>query len=743
MQVFKSFLIGSFFIISILPLQLRAQQEVIDSLKKIANDNTGEKRIDVLIKIARKYVDLSDEKEFKTYLSLSQSESKKINYKKGIGAVNNLKGIYYHLKSDYPNSMLYHKEALRIRSEIKDSTGISSSLNNIALSYLYQRNYKQSIEYHLQALAIREALGDQSLVSTSLNNLGNAYLEMGNYLKAIEYLQRSNRLAEQLGDKVNISYTLSNISTVYRHLNNYVLAKNYLQRAIPLFINLGDMNNLSEAYLNMGIIFKNENKISEAEMYFNKALATYSKINSQAGIANTLQSLGSLNKDQGKLGKAIDYYTKSVVLYKKIGDSQGLGRTFLELAGIYTTNGEYTQARNMLEEVVKIAGEKQIQLQVRDAFYQLSQVCSKTLDYPRAYQYLELYLKLNDSLNNESNTKQINELSANFENEKKENEIVLLTKDKQLKEKSFREQRIIRFSLIGGLALLFILLFVLFNRYRFKQQANSLLENQKKEIEKKNTTITDSIDYARTIQEAILPSAKMFETLFPHSFILYKPKAIVSGDFYWVGEKDNKALCAVADCTGHGVPGAFMSMLGNNILENVIRKEKHLQPSSILNSLNEEIIQVMAKGQERSSVKNGMDIALISIDKIEKKLEYAGAHNSIYIIRNGELIEIKANEFSIGSLNKGEVTSFTNHILGLEENDLIYLFSDGYPDQIGGNERKKFFYQPFRDLLLSICKLEMWEQKKCLDETIIKWKAELEQTDDILIIGIKCNPYLV
>jgi phosphoserine phosphatase RsbU/P len=287
------------------------------------------------------------------------------------------------------------------------------------------------------------------------------------------------------------------------------------------------------------------------------------------------------------------------------------------------------------------------------------------------------------------------------------------------------------------LILIFILSFTLYNRYRFKQKANLLLENQKKEIGQKNSMITDSIDYAKTIQEAILPSDKAVKAFFPNSFILYKPKAIVSGDFYRVGENGTKIICGVADCTGHGVPGAFMSLLGNNILENVIKKTDSLQPSAILDSLNEEVITSLAQGEERSSVKNGMDIALITVNKNTRQLEYSGAHNSLYLVRDGKLSEIKADKMSIGFLNKSEITHFTNHTLELQRDDMIYMFSDGYADQIGGPGRKKFYYQPFKDLLLSIHKSGMDDQKKKLDEVITTWKGEYDQTDDILVVGIK------
>jgi serine phosphatase RsbU (regulator of sigma subunit) len=234
-----------------------------------------------------------------------------------------------------------------------------------------------------------------------------------------------------------------------------------------------------------------------------------------------------------------------------------------------------------------------------------------------------------------------------------------------------------------------------------------------------------------------LPGEKRISTFFPYSFILFKPKDIVSGDFYWIAEKNNKIMCTVADCTGHGVPGAFMSLLGHNLLENAVKNKFNQQPASILDSLNEELITVMSQEQGKSSVKNGMDIALITVDKTNMQLEYAGAHLPLYLIRNGELSEIKADKMSIGSFRENEKIHFSNHLQELKKNDLIYMFSDGFADQIGGPNRKKFYYSTLKDLLLSIHQLEMKEQKERLDEVFTNWKGKLSQTDDVLAMGIK------
>ena len=268
-------------------------------------------------------------------------------------------------------------------------------------------------------------------------------------------------------------------------------------------------------------------------------------------------------------------------------------------------------------------------------------------------------------------------------------------------------------------------------------ERTEVISKQNIEIEKKNISITDSIEYASSIQQAILPSEEEITKYFNSNFILYKPKDIVSGDFYWIHEEKNRVLLAAADCTGHGVSGAFVSLMGHNLLNETINENHNYKPSEILNELNDKILNTLKQNSKKTSAKYGMDIALISVDKNMRSLEYAGAHNSLLVFRGTECFQIKANQRSIGSYKKEGDVGFTNHTFELIKGDMVYMFSDGYVDQIGGPDNKKIFQQPFRNLLQSVCKLDMQEQKKILDENIINWRGRQNQTDDILIVGIR------
>lgn len=264
----------------------------------------------------------------------------------------------------------------------------------------------------------------------------------------------------------------------------------------------------------------------------------------------------------------------------------------------------------------------------------------------------------------------------------------------------------------------------------------SEIENKNEELEILYKQVTDSIHYAKRIQDAILPTANTVKQLLPDAFILFKPKDIVSGDFYWIEKKDNLVYFAAVDCTGHGVPGAFMSLVGHNILKDIIKNTNVTRPSEILDSLREGIMNSLRVDDSGRQAKDGMDMTLCAIDYSTMELQYAAAFNPLYIVRKGELILYPANKFPIGSYI-GEKANFDNHTIQLQKGDQIFIFSDGYADQFGGPNGKKFMVGNFRKLLTQITDLESAKQKEQLDETLLKWQGGQEQVDDVLVIGVK------
>ncbi|MBL1144860.1 MAG: SpoIIE family protein phosphatase [Bacteroidetes bacterium] len=263
------------------------------------------------------------------------------------------------------------------------------------------------------------------------------------------------------------------------------------------------------------------------------------------------------------------------------------------------------------------------------------------------------------------------------------------------------------------------------------------IDKQRSQIEEYFEQVTDSIKYAQKIQEAILPPDYQVKRMLPDSFILYRPKDIVSGDFYWLGEANDKVFFAAVDCTGHGVPGAFMSIVGFNQLKQAIITTGGSNPAEILDHLNRGVSETLHQKEANSTNKDGMDIAICSLDYKTLELEYAGAFNPLYLLRNDEIIQVKGNKFPIGSFVDEEPSNFTNNKIQLEKGDQIYIFSDGYADQFGGPRGKKFMYKRFRELLVEIGTKELSQQKELLKESLFDWMKDEEQVDDILVIGVR------
>jgi len=275
--------------------------------------------------------------------------------------------------------------------------------------------------------------------------------------------------------------------------------------------------------------------------------------------------------------------------------------------------------------------------------------------------------------------------------------------------------------------------------YKQKEITSIEVAKQKEELTIKNKNITDSINYARRIQLAMIPSVRFFNNIFKESFIFFKPKDIVSGDFFWITEKKDKVFVAAVDCTGHGVPGAFMSIIGIELLRKLVNSQGIEEPSEVLNELNRNFAEIF-KDVENITLRDGMDVAFCIIDRASMILEFAGAFNPLYLIRDNKITEIKGDRFSVGLEDyENGVQSFTNHHIQLHKNDMIYIFTDGYSDQFGGPEGKKFKYRRFRHLLLSIHRLPLPEQREQLERSMEEWKGENDQVDDILVIGMKVS----
>ncbi|HSH64533.1 MAG TPA: tetratricopeptide repeat protein, partial [Bacteroidia bacterium] len=626
---------------------------------------------------------------------------------------------------------------LVLMKECGQKKGESSCYLNIGLVYSEQGDQMKAIEYMLKGIKIKTELNDKKGIRIGYNNIGNIYSTMGNYKEGLNYYFKTLKLAEELNDQLAISYAYDNIGTIFYHQNKLDVALIYYKKAVKIQEDTGEKLIKGNSYNSIGNIYQIKKQYKEALEYHVRDLKIKEVANDKQGIATACYHIGLDYYGTKNFEKALSYQRMSFAICNEIGYKKGIAEATGGIGKIYEEKKDYSKALIHYNQMLSISNELSFKEGIRDAYSNLASVSIKLKQFEKALKYVELHNEIKDTLLNKENFKQINELNTRYETDKKEKEILLLTKDKELNAKIIRQQQLVRWGLIGGLGLLSVSVFSIYRRYRFKQKANVILEKQKEEIQQKNMLITDSIDYAQTIQQAVLPTQEDINQLIPHSFILYKPKAVVSGDFYWIGQVKERLVCAVADCTGHGVPGAFMSLLGYNMLENAVKNPMITTPAIILDTLNTEINLRLAGNNRAEESKHGMDISLITINKKTNSLEFAGAHNSIYIVRKNELIELKADKMGIGG-NKQTNRTFTNQITEIQTGDMIYLFTDGFPDQIGGPNRKKFYYQPFKELLVSISSLEMKQQQIRLNDAHSKWMGDrMDQTDDILIMGIR------
>lgn len=668
----------------------------------------------------------------KTFLQTTQEDTVKAN------CLNELARAYLFERNDFTNLYKYATQLLTLSQKLHFKKGIAYGYLNTAVYFKSKGEYKTSLEFDFQSLKLMKEIGNKKGESSCYIGMGQNYIDLGNYPLATDYTLKGIKMKEELNDKRAVATGYNNLGNIFLYQNKFQEALHYQLISLKIKQEINDQVGMGMSYNNIGLVFYSQSKFDTALIYLKKALRIKEELNDKIGMSTTYTNIGNIYFELKKLDEALSYQIKSLNVSEETSNKRGLLTAFNAIGTIYERKKDYPAAINYYNKTITISKEIDMKQGILEGYKSLASVYKASKQFENSLKFFNMYYEVKDSLLNKENFKQLAELNTRYETDKKEKEILLLTKDQELNAKIIRQQQLERWGLIGGLGLLSISIFSIYRRYRFKQKANVLLEYQKEQIQQKNILITDSIDYAKTIQEAVLPTTQEIKNLLPESFILYKPKAIVSGDFYWLNNLNDQLICAVADCTGHGVPGAFMSLLGYNMLEDVTKILPAARPAVILDALNQQVMTRLSGDDKEETVKHGMDISLISIDPTTDLLEFAGAHNSLYIVRGNELIELKADKMDIGT-NKLD-KRFTNQFIELKKGDMIYLFTDGFPDQIGGPNRKKFYYQSFKNFLISISSLQPDEQRSKLDEAHTVWMGEKkDQTDDILIMGIRYN----
>lgn len=712
------------------------------------------------------------------------------NAKEATGKVNILNTLSYEKRRKDPEqAKKYANQALELAEILDFKKGIAEANTNIGNAYRFMGNYDKTLSYSQQSLELYQSLAESSDtklarsgekgMATVYNIIGLVYYQKTSYDKALEYFQRSLKIQEKIDDKNGIANSYTNIGNVHWHQNDYSLAIEYHKKALMIREDIGDNNGIADCYNNIGNISFEQGKYDKSIKYFIKSSKIYDELGDNYGLAISYNNIGYVYYNQGKYKKAIEYYQKSLKIKEKIDEKEGIAMTLGNIAELNNKLGNYNKAITYAQEALKIAKDIGVLNIEGKAYKQLSESYKGLNNLNKALEYKDYFIVITDRIFSDEKTKAIAEMQTRYETEKKEKEIQFLNKENQLQEETVKRQRILIYSLVLIFAIIIVFTVIVLKQSRkikkaniqLAEQNNEILQQkeeieaqrdeietqrdtvleQKNHIEKINKEVIDSIHYAQYIQSAILPQPELRDQLFGEHFIFFKPRNIVSGDFYWVTKVEGRTIIAVADCTGHGVPGAFMSMLGLSYLNEVINNEYITHPGVILRRLRKKVISTLKQKGESGEQRDGMDISLCSIDYDTLKLEFSGANNPVYILRNRNyepisntrilesdeyiLYEIKGDKMPIAMYDK--MDKFQTHEIQLQKGDCIYLFSDGYADQFGGPEGKKFKYKPFKKLLLTNCQKTMGEQQLILDQALSTWQQECEQVDDILVVGIK------
>jgi len=658
--------------------------------------------------------------------------------------VNTLNAIAIELRGN--GAIQYGTEAKNLAEQLNYTRGQALANKYIGIGYFDQGEYTEALKYWEPSLETYEELGDDQMAANIKGNVGAAYFYMGEYPEALKNYLPALRMAETLEDSVRMGTLLLNIGAIYADLPGALdTARNYYLRAIEMGEALNRNDILGTSYMNLGQISINKEEYEAAINYEQKAL-TY--VSSSTDFANALNYMGIVYREKGEYQHAIETYDAAMKEAEKENSQQQIAAIMLGLALTYEDMGDPEQAIDYYKQAGSIAEEIGLQHELSNAYEGLATNYAKLFDYNNAYKYLSLQNTVDNATIRLQSNDSASNLLFNYQLDKKQDEITLLEQQSKIEQLTSRRQKTVSIS-VGIVGLLILALAGgLYSRMRFIRKTNQQINEQK-------ALITDSITYAQRIQSAILPSEELMNEVLPEHFILFRPKDIVSGDFYWIKEVQDHVVMLDADCTGHGVPGAFMSMLGITIFNELISDKCYDAPGAILDRLREKIKNMLAQQGNSDEQKDGMDIALAVYNKKTREVHFAGANNPLYIVRenhtddkdmeeyasidNGDyrLFEIKGDRQPIGRY--WEEHPFRTTSVYLKEHDSFYIFSDGFIDQFGGENRKKFKSINFKKLLLSVQRNPMEIQKYKIEKAYDEWKGPYEQIDDISVLGVKVN----
>jgi serine phosphatase RsbU (regulator of sigma subunit)/uncharacterized protein HemY len=668
-----------------------------------------------------------------------------------------LLGYAHYNQNNFDSALEYFTQSVEYSRKLEQKSRHALAINRLGNTYQLMGSYDKALNHYQQALKINKEQENKKEIARSLTNIGSVYRTFGKYEKAIQFHLKALSLFEKTKAKDGVAWTSLNIARLFKLNEAYDKALEYLNKSMELYQSIaeetGVQTGITLCLKEYGLIYVKSGDLDKALKYSRKALKRNEQNNNKYGIANSYANVGRIYYKKAEYTKSLEYLQKALELKYSLGDKVEVPSLLRKIGENYLKLENYEKAKEFVEKSLQQAKKEQLKEEQKESYRTLASIYQKQNKPAKALNNYIAFSKLKDSLANQ----RINELEMQYEFEKKQKRLEYKRKQEAAKQQAkLKRQRLITYSLIAGFILLGLLFFVIYISYRRKvrdnlklEQKNEEIQTQRDEIEaqrdtatqqrdqiaRQNRIITESIEYASRIQSAVLPQEQTIQQYFPYYFIFYQPKNIVSGDFYWISQIDGKVIIAAADCTGHGVPGAFMSMLGVAFLNEIINQSKIVRPDEILNQLRSKVIDALHQSAKKRGARDGMDISLSMIDKQSNKMHFAGAYNPLYLIRDHSIQEIKADRMPIGVHSVYQDTPFSVDTIELKKGDCLYLFSDGYFDQFGGKKGNKFSKKAFKDMLLKIHKKPMETQKQILNQKITEWKGDRPQIDDIMVLG--------
>lgn len=609
-------------------------------------------------------------------------------------------------------------------------------------SKIGNRNSSKSTEYALKAIELAKKSGYLLGLANAYESAGDAFWYAYNYSKSIDYYLDELKLADSLGWESRKAKAYYNIGWIKCVQQNIFSERKNLLHSLDVFLKNRDTSYIIQVCNGLAATYQNQSNVDktfrDSATYYYITMIDIAESNShyRGGIGSIYNNYAVFLMEQQKFDAAKKYMKLAISTTQLEKDTFNFLSNSVSMASLYFRIDSTKESKKILNHIIPILEQKNYRDFLVTAYETYYLIYEKEKSFEKALEYHILFKTAHDTLSASIFKSNMQEKESSYEIEKRENNIKKLEHINELSELRNKQNKyvILGMSLVAVLIIGFSI--NLFRSNKNKQKANQLLSQQNKIIAEKKEEIEQSIHYAKGIQNAILPSVKDLKAQLPESFVIYIPKDVVSGDFYWFHKVQNNMLLAAADCTGHGVPGSLMSIVSIDKLNQAIFEKKLTSPAAILKSINNDVKNALKQDDSSNKQRDGLDIALISLNAEKGTITYSGANRPLWIIRENSLIDFKATKHAIAGHTDFNF-EYGEQEVRVQKNDLILLFSDGYADQFGGKDGKKMMTRNFKDQVCGLANKPVIEIEQHLVRYFSEWKGNYEQVDDVLVIGFK------